>query len=161
MSLEITTNSADETRELGRRLGEMSLPGDWIGLTGELGAGKTCLVQGLALGAGVDERVPVTSPTYVICQSYPGRLPVHHLDLYRLTSSVELAEIGYDELVYGDGVCVVEWFERIPAALPGCGVTISLEIVDESSRRLYIEGEDSRGSEIVRGLLHSRPFYRA
>ncbi|HUU02906.1 MAG TPA: tRNA (adenosine(37)-N6)-threonylcarbamoyltransferase complex ATPase subunit type 1 TsaE [Myxococcota bacterium] len=152
MSLEIFTNSALETRALGRRLGKMSLPGDWIGLTGELGAGKTCLVQGLALGAGVDERVAVTSPTYVIYQSYPGRLPVHHLDLYRLMSSDELAEIGYDELVYGDGVCVVEWFERIAKARPGSGLTVSLEIVDDTSRRLYIEGEDSRGMVLVSKL---------
>jgi tRNA threonylcarbamoyladenosine biosynthesis protein TsaE len=148
MSLEIFSNSAAETRALGRRLGELSLPGDWIGLTGELGAGKTCLTQGLAQGAGVDERVAVTSPTYVICQSYPGRLPVHHLDLYRLTSPVELAEIGYDEMVYGDGVCVVEWFERIAAARPGFGLSLRLEIIDESKRRIFIEEEGIRGIQL-------------
>lgn len=149
MRLEIISNSAAETRALGRRLGELSRPGDWIGLTGELGAGKTCLVQGLATGAGVAEDVAVTSPTYVICQSYPGRLPVQHLDLYRLKSPEELAEIGYDELVFGDGVCVVEWFELIAEARPGHGLSIALEIVDEFSRRIYITAEDSRGGEII------------
>ena len=155
MRLEIVSNSAAETRALGRRLGKLSLPGDWIGLTGELGAGKTCLVQGLAAGAGVAKDVAVTSPTYVIYQSYPGRLPVHHLDLYRLKSTEELVEIGYDELVYGDGVCVVEWFELIAEARPGHGLSIGLEIIDESCRRIIVTAEDSRGGEIISRLKES------
>jgi tRNA threonylcarbamoyladenosine biosynthesis protein TsaE len=126
--------------------------GDWIGLTGELGAGKTCLTQGLALGLGVGPEVAVTSPTFVLHQTYPGRIPLHHLDLYRLCEAEELFEIGYQELLEGEGACVVEWFERIQGAQPGRGVTGRLELTDDTSRIIELDGIDSRGSELLLNL---------
>jgi tRNA threonylcarbamoyladenosine biosynthesis protein TsaE len=152
MTLELQTRSSEETKELGRKLGELAKPGDWIGLTGELGAGKTCLVQGLALGAGVDPCVPVTSPTFVILQTYPGRLPVHHLDLYRVGSLEELFEIGYTDLIHGDGIAVVEWYEQVAECAPDQGLIATLEIIDEDKRSLEISGKGIRGRELLEEL---------
>lgn len=136
----------------GRRLGERSRPGDWFGLSGELGAGKTRLVQGLARGLGVDPAVPVTSPTFVLLQTYSGRLPLHHLDLYRLSSQEELAEIGYAEIAEGGGVCAVEWWDRIPQSAVERGLAIEFSIVDEERRELVVRPLGERGQELLIGL---------
>ncbi|MBW1871203.1 MAG: tRNA (adenosine(37)-N6)-threonylcarbamoyltransferase complex ATPase subunit type 1 TsaE, partial [Deltaproteobacteria bacterium] len=145
MILELISNSPEETQQLGHKIGGLLKPGDWIGLTGELGAGKTCLTQGIAQGAGVAASVPVTSPTFIIHQTYPGRIDLYHLDLYRLSSFEELHEIGYLELVTGDGACVVEWFEKIKEAVPDQGLVISLEIVDEKESSISVSGIGKRG----------------
>lgn len=137
---------------MGRNLGSLLQGGDWIGLTGELGAGKTCLTQGLALGLEVDPQIPVTSPTFIILQTYQGRIPLHHLDLYRLSEAEELFEIGYRELVEGEGACVVEWFERIEDSLPGSGLSGRLELIDDNSRRIELSGIDNRGNELLEKL---------
>ena len=152
MSLILTTRSPDETRELGRKLGELCRPGDWIGLTGELGAGKTCLVTGLARGLEVPEGYQVTSPTFIIHQIYPGRLPLHHLDLYRIHQPAELFELGYQELLEGEGVCAVEWCEQVPGAIPESGVVVRLQIEDESNRSVEIKKIDKRGEDLLTGL---------
>ena len=152
MRLELVTRGPGETQSIGAALGRAGRPGDWIGLTGELGAGKTCLVQGLAAGAGVAEDVPVNSPTFVIHRAYPGRLTVNHLDMYRIESPVELDEIGYGELVDGDGLCAVEWFEKLPEADPGRGLMISLELIDETTRRLVLDSRCPRGTELLGAL---------
>ncbi|MBN2498714.1 MAG: tRNA (adenosine(37)-N6)-threonylcarbamoyltransferase complex ATPase subunit type 1 TsaE [Deltaproteobacteria bacterium] len=151
----IRTISAEETRRIGRVLGAALQPGDWIGLTGELGAGKTCLVQGMAEGAGVDPAVAVTSPTFTILQTYPGRLPLHHMDFYRLSSDTELFEIAYDELVEGGGACVVEWCEKLPAARPRDALVLRLQILDEDGREIAFEASGERAElllERVRGV---------
>jgi len=152
MSLTLITKSHEETRELGRKLGELCRPGDWIGLTGELGAGKTCLVTGLALGIGVPEGYQVTSPTFIIHQTYPGKFPLHHLDLYRIHEPAELFELGYQELLEGEGVCAVEWCEQVPGAIPESGVVLRLEIEDENSRAIGITKIDKRGEDLLSGL---------
>jgi tRNA threonylcarbamoyladenosine biosynthesis protein TsaE len=152
MSLTLTTKSPDETRELGRKLGELCKPGDWIGLTGELGAGKTCLVTGLARGLGVPEGHQVTSPTFIIHQIYPGRLPLHHMDLYRIHEPAELLELGYQEFLEGEGVCAVEWCEQVPGAIPDSGVVVKLIIEDETNRVIEITKIDKRGKDLLSGL---------
>lgn len=152
MSLTLTTKSPEETRKIGRILGELCRPGDWIGLTGELGAGKTCLVTGLARGLGVPEGYQVTSPTFIIHQIYPGRLELHHLDLYRIHEPAELIELGYQELLEGEGVCAVEWCEQVPGAIPDAGVIVRLEIEDETNRAVEISEIDKRGEELLSGL---------
>jgi len=149
MILELISNSPEETQQLGHKIGGLLKPGDWIGLTGELGAGKTCLTQGIAQGAGVAASVPVTSPTFIIHQTYPGRIDLHHLDLYRLSSFEELYEIGYQDLINGEGACVVEWFEKIKEAISDQGLVISLEIVDENERSITVSGIGKRGSKIL------------
>ncbi|RLB53325.1 MAG: tRNA (adenosine(37)-N6)-threonylcarbamoyltransferase complex ATPase subunit type 1 TsaE [Deltaproteobacteria bacterium] len=155
MQLELASSAAAVTRELGRWLGRQARAADWIGLGGELGAGKTTLVQGLARGAGVAASVAVNSPTFVILQTYPGRLPVHHLDFYRLEAEQELNEIGYHELLEGPGICLVEWFDRLPGADPGRGLVIELEVVDLNRRRLHLQGRGERGTELLELLERS------
>ncbi|RME26861.1 MAG: tRNA (adenosine(37)-N6)-threonylcarbamoyltransferase complex ATPase subunit type 1 TsaE [Deltaproteobacteria bacterium] len=146
---EFTSPHRDATVALGRLLGRMAAPGDWIGLSGELGAGKTTLVQGIAKGAGVPDSVPVTSPTFVIVQQYRGRLPIYHIDLYRLEGGEQLEELGYQELAEGDGICVVEWFDLIPEARPCEGLFVYLELIDEDARKVRIQAEGERAVALL------------
>lgn len=106
----ITTASPEETREVGRVLGEQARAGDVFLLTGPLGAGKTCLTQGIAWGLGVSEYA--RSPTFVIMTRYRGRLTMYHFDLYRINDPLEAWDLGLDEQLFGDGVSVVEWADR-------------------------------------------------
>ncbi len=150
MKLEFVSRSAAETRQVGKLLGRHALPGDWLGLGGELGAGKTTLVQGLARGAGVPARSAVVSPTFVICNQYRGRLPVYHFDLYRLHSFDELLETGYAEMAEGDGLCAVEWYDRIRESLPPTDLTVDLALEDRSRRRLSFRARGRRAEEWLR-----------
>jgi tRNA threonylcarbamoyladenosine biosynthesis protein TsaE len=152
MTLTLTTQSPEQTQEIARKLGELCRPGDWIGLTGELGAGKTCFVVGLARGLEVPEGHQVTSPTFIIHQTYPGKFPLHHLDLYRIHAETELIELGYQELLEGDGVCAVEWCEQVPGATPDSGLVVRLEIEDETTRAIGLTKIDKRGEDLLSGL---------
>jgi tRNA threonylcarbamoyladenosine biosynthesis protein TsaE len=154
-TLTLTTRSPEQTRQIGRKLGEFCRSGDWIGLTGDLGAGKTCFVRGLAKGLEVPEGYQVTSPTFIIHQTYPGKIPLHHLDLYRIHTGMELVELGYHEIVEGDGVCAVEWFQNVPDAMAGFGLAIEIEIVDENTRIVGMAAIDNRGSELLSRLKES------
>jgi tRNA threonylcarbamoyladenosine biosynthesis protein TsaE len=151
----IISRSVKETQAFGRRLGALLQPGDWIGLSGDLGAGKTCLTQGLALGAGVSVETDVTSPTFVLLQTYPGRLPLHHLDLYRLHHMGELIEIGYQDLLAGPGACVVEWCDQVNGARPADGLVLAIELLDQDTRSLQPEALGERGRVLVQALLES------
>lgn len=112
-----TTHSPAETEALGEALGRTAPPGALLALVGELGAGKTCLVRGLARGMGADAD-RVHSPSFVIATEYPGgRLPLHHVDLYRLERG-EIDELFFRDILYGDGVAAVEWFDRLPPPAP-------------------------------------------
>jgi tRNA threonylcarbamoyladenosine biosynthesis protein TsaE len=143
--IEATTKSAAETEALARRLAERLRPGDVVALEGPLGAGKTCFVRGLAAGLGLDPH-DVSSPTFVICQEYEpaagqggDRVPLAHLDGYRLTGPEELETIGWEEMLdAGDAVIAVEWAERFGAALPDERVTVAIDHVDETTRRVSI-----------------------
>ncbi len=116
---------ADQTRRLGRRIGALAEPGAVLALSGALGAGKTCLTQGVGEGLGVAG--PVTSPSFTILAIYEdGRLPLYHADLYRLGAADELRELGLDEVVGRDGVSVLEWAERFPELLPADHLAVSL-----------------------------------
>ncbi len=111
--------------------------GDVLALVGELGAGKTCFVQGLAHGLGVPERTYVRSPSFILMNEYPGgRLPMYHFDFYRLVDPGELADLGLDEYFYGDGVTVVEWADRFPGSMPKTARTISFRIAGETEREI-------------------------
>lgn len=132
----IDSASPEETRAAGRRLGETLGPGDVVALTGELGAGKTCFIQGLVSGLGVT--VQATSPTFVLVNEYRGRLPVHHVDAYRTSSLTELMELGLLELFDGDGVTVVEWADKLEPLLPARAIRVRLEGLGAEPRRLTI-----------------------
>ena len=133
-----TTNSPAETEDLGAALGRVLMPGTVIAYRGDLGAGKTAFTRGLARGLGYAE--PVTSPTYTIVNEYlGGRLPLFHFDMYRLRSSDDLWDIGWEDYLDRGGVCAVEWSENVEDALEDA-LTVTIEKLGEESRRITVEG---------------------
>ena len=122
----IETHSAEETFRLGEELGQKARPGQVYCLNGDLGVGKTVLTQGFAAGLGIEG--PVSSPTFTILQEYTeGRIPLYHFDVYRLAEAEELDEIGFDDYLNGDGVCLIEWAERFPETIPAEAGEIRIE----------------------------------
>ena len=134
------TNSPAETEALGQRLAERLQPGDVIAYTGDLGAGKTAFTRGLARGLGITERI--TSPTFTIVNEYQGgRLPLFHFDMYRLGSSDELFDIGWEDYLARGGVCAVEWSEIVADALEEDCIRVDIRQGDtENQRKITIEG---------------------
>jgi tRNA threonylcarbamoyladenosine biosynthesis protein TsaE len=149
--MQITTHSDDETRNFGERLGQLLQPGDVIGLSGQLGAGKTTLSQGLGLGLGVEE--PVSSPTFALVHEYRGRIPVWHLDTYRVGSLDELIDLSWDDLLAGGGVLLIEWPQRIEAALPAQRLDITLRYVSEDTRELTLVPHGARMTALLHQLI--------
>ena len=148
----VRSGSPEETHGLGVRLGRLLQPGDFVGLVGELGAGKTHLVRGVAEGAGV-ERSQVASPTFAIVYPYQGRLTLYHADLYRLADYDELYATGFLDLVGGDGAVLVEWLDRIPQAAPREFLRITLRDAGEDSRELVAEAWGTRPAELLTAWL--------
>lgn len=136
----IQTHSPEQTETLGKKLAGLLRPGDVIAYYGDLGAGKTAFTRGIAAGLGVKE--PVTSPTYTIVNEYlSGKLPLFHFDMYRLSSSDELFDIGWEDYLARGGVCAVEWSENVEDALTGAiRITIEKDTDDPDGRRIIIEG---------------------
>jgi tRNA threonylcarbamoyladenosine biosynthesis protein TsaE len=118
------TGSAAATLDLARSLSALARPGDLVLLIGEMGAGKTAFAQGFAAGLGVQD--PVTSPTFTLVRHYRGRMPMHHVDVYRLDSIAEVADLGLSELLDSDGVTLIEWGDAIVSVLPGDHLQIAL-----------------------------------
>lgn len=139
--MEYITNSPEETEALGQKLGAVLKPGALIAYRGDLGAGKTAFTRGLARGLG--SAMSVTSPTYTIVNEYTdGRLPLFHFDMYRLSSSDELWDIGWEDYLERGGVCAVEWSENVADALEDA-IWITLEKLGDETRRITIEGDDT------------------
>ena len=138
--MQITTHSADETQALGQKLASRLAPGDVIAYFGDLGAGKTAFTRGLAQGLGITD--PVTSPTYTIVNEYlSGRIPLFHFDMYRLSSSDELFDIGWEDYLSRGGVCTVEWSENVEDALQDAiRVTIEKDADEPDTRHITITG---------------------
>lgn len=145
------TTAPGETRELGRVLGSALQEPALIRLSGELGAGKTCFVQGLARGLGVAEEEAVTSPTFTLMNHYHGRLDLYHFDLYRIAHADELIEMGMDEFLPGRGVAVVEWAERLSAG-EATTLSIHFEHAGEDVRRLTFASGDGSGERLLEQL---------
>ena len=117
---------SEETMRTGRMLGESAAPGQVYALVGDLGVGKTVFTKGFAEGLGIEE--PVNSPTFTILQIYEeGRLPLYHFDVYRIEEPEEMEEVGFDDYIYGDGVCLIEWANRIEEILPGETIYVVIE----------------------------------
>jgi len=139
---EMISHTAEETHAFGVQLGQAAEPGDVILMTGELGAGKTTMTQGIAEGLGVAERP--RSPTFVMATEYMGRMPLYHLDLYRVEQAAELGELGLDEYMSGDGITVIEWADRTPDAFPSGCLRISLEPMDDLTRHITLTAMGER-----------------
>ena len=139
--LTVVTKRAEETKKLGEKIGKQLTSKKVICLIGELGAGKTCLAQGIA--QGLDVKRWVTSPTFIIINEYKGRLPVYHFDLYRLKKWEEINDLGYEEYFYGEGVAIIEWAEKIKPLWPTNHLKIQLTMIDETTRKIVVSGLDN------------------
>jgi len=137
----LTTSGADETRRVGAAMGRAAQAGDIILLQGELGAGKTTLTQGILRGLGSDDYA--SSPTFVLISQYPARLTLYHVDLYRISKPEDTFELGLDEILDGDGLCVVEWAERALEQFPAEHLTVKLLRTGDETRSLVIEASGS------------------
>ena len=135
------THSPEDTEKLGAALAQRLKPGTIIAYTGDLGAGKTAFTRGLAKGLGYTQ--PVTSPTYTIVNEYPGgRLPLFHFDMYRLASSDDLWDIGWEDYLERGGVCAVEWSENVADAMEGA-IRVDIAKLSDDTREITIEGENA------------------
>jgi len=146
----IVTTSAEETVDLGERLGKMLGPGDVIALFGDLGAGKTTLTKGIAVGMGLE--ADIHSPTFTLIHEHPGRVQLYHVDLYRLSHEEEIETLGLEEYIYSDGVTVIEWADRMKSLLPKDRMDITLLMRGETERELTFETESERVAKIIEGL---------
>ena len=139
--MEFITNSPLETENVGEALGKVLRPGSILAYEGDLGAGKTAFTRGLARGLGATEQV--TSPTYTIVNEYlSGRMPLFHFDMYRLASSDDLWDIGWEDYLERGGVCAVEWSENVADAMEDA-ITVCIQKLGEESRRITIEGGEA------------------
>lgn len=147
----VTTRSAAATRAFARRLAGRLRVGDVLGLIGDLGSGKTTFVQGLAAGLGIGKEARVRSPSFTVANVYEGgRLPLYHLDFFRHDDYDEIAALGYEEYVYGEGVCAIEWLDRIAAAAPRDFLAIRFEEKGPTERALTLTAHGARAEEILR-----------
>jgi len=150
-SLDFISHSEAQTRRLGARLGELLQSGDVICLAGELGAGKTCLAQGIGQGLGIEG--PITSPSFTLINEYrpeQARLPFYHIDLYRIEEAKETLSLGLEEYFYGEGACVVEWADRALQALPAEHLWIELRYIVETKRGLLMKALGKRYEQLLR-----------
>ena len=135
--MEYFSHSETETSKVGFELASQLKPGDVIAMYGDLGAGKTAFVRGLAEGLGLDARV--SSPTFTIVNEYLGKTPLFHFDMYRLSDADELFEIGWEDYITRGGICVVEWSENVEEAFYNDTIRIHIEKIDDSSRKIKID----------------------
>jgi tRNA threonylcarbamoyladenosine biosynthesis protein TsaE len=151
--LTLITHGADETRKLGTMLGELAQPGDIFLLSGNLGVGKTCLTQGIVWGLGSLEYA--LSPTFVLMREIHGRLPLYHIDLYRLDAIAEITDLGLDDYLYGHGLCVIEWAEKGLAVLPAEHLLIEIEYTGDSDRSLQLKASGKYYEKLLTSLNKS------
>lgn len=146
----LRTKSPGETRKVGYLIGRLLEKGDIITLYGDLGSGKTCLIQGIASGAGVSEKY-IASPTFIMINEYEGRIPFYHIDLYRIGAS-ELEGVGFREYFSADGATAVEWAERAENELPDERLSIYFTISGMRSRRITLEPKGERYVNLIRQI---------
>lgn len=147
LDIQFTSHSPEETQSIGRILGEYSAAGDVILLIGELGAGKTCLTQGILNGLGSTELA--RSPTFVLIAEHEGRIPLYHMDLYRVGAVAQAEDLGIDEYLEGDGLTVVEWADNVPGLFSDEALKIRLDSVSESERRLMFADPSNKFTGVL------------
>ena len=136
MAQSFRTHSPEETQAIGERVGQNLKPGDIVALIGDLGAGKTCLTQGIARGVKIEPNQIVNSPSYTLINEYAGKIPIYHIDLYRLQRREEILDLGLEEYLEGNGICIIEWADRMLDLLPEGCMTIELSWEDEFIRNI-------------------------
>jgi tRNA threonylcarbamoyladenosine biosynthesis protein TsaE len=149
--VEFTSYSPENTQAFGKRMGQMAKENDVFLLTGTLGAGKTCLTQGIVWGLGCQEYA--RSPTFILATTYQGRLPIYHLDLFRIENSLDLLDIGIEEYLEGEGVCIIEWADKTNGIFPLNSIKIHLEYTSvRSHRKITIVAPDTFSSDLMAGF---------
>jgi tRNA threonylcarbamoyladenosine biosynthesis protein TsaE len=150
MKASFISQSHQDTIQYGRILAHALSPGSVVGLIGELGAGKTCLIKGIASTmAGISED-DITSPTFTILQEFESAIPIYHFDLYRIRSVEDLHDIGFDEYLHGEGVTVIEWADKVADVLRGPCLIISIDFINASKRRFTFRAQGNKYIEILR-----------
>jgi tRNA threonylcarbamoyladenosine biosynthesis protein TsaE len=149
-TLRLISHSPEQTQHLGTCIGKLAKTGDVFLLTGNLGSGKTCLTQGIAWGLDVKEYA--FSPSFVIVREYRGRLPLYHIDFYRLNRIEEIVDLGLDEYLYDKGVCVVEWAEKGLAVLPKENLLINLSYISDTERTISLKPKGHRYTQVLKSL---------
>lgn len=149
---QFTTRNLEQTQALGQRIGRLLQAGTVIALIGDLGSGKTSLVQGLAKGLDVSQNYYITSPTFNLINTYPGRHPLFHVDLYRITSPLEIDDIGLLDALSGDGVVVVEWADNLPTGLLAEHLWIHMQVTGENSRQIRLRARRRKGEDLIHQL---------
>ena len=135
--LELFSNSAEDTINIGKKIGSSLTKGTVIAFKGTLASGKTTLTKGIAEALEIDE--VITSPTFTLVSEYEGKLPLYHFDVYRLDTVEDFLNIGSEEMMYGEGVCAIEWSEKIESALPKDAIIIDIEILTPETRKITIK----------------------
>ena len=133
MRLNLTTSSAEETIEFGRKIGAMLKGGEIIAMQGTLAAGKTTITKGIAESLGVKDTI--TSPTFCLISEYEGKIPLYHMDVYRLDGGEDFINLGVEDMIYGKGVSIIEWSEKVMSELPKQTIILKLEPVENTTNR--------------------------
>jgi len=153
--LVIQTRSASETIRVGKTVGSRLLLGDVVALVGELGAGKTQFIKGLAAGAGIENSAYISSPSFTLIHEYPGKIPFYHIDLFRLGREQEAEELGLEDYFQGRGITAIEWADKIPSLLPEELLFISITYLDKNIRSVEIAGRGRRYEDLVNQVQSS------
>jgi len=155
------TKSTLETIRVGKDIGQRLLPGDVVALVGELGAGKTQLIKGLAAGVGIENSAYISSPSFTLIHEYPGEIPLYHVDLFRLGREQEAEELGLEEYFQGRGITAIEWADKIPSLLPQELLFISIASMDKNIRSVEISGRGERYLNLVDQIQSSESRVRS
>ena len=156
LEAKLISRSPEATQKLGSRLGELAQPGDVFLLVGKLGSGKTFLTQGIAWGLGIQDYAQ--SPSFVIMRELYGRLPLYHIDLFRLDRIEEIEGLGLDDYLYGQGVCVIEWAEKGLPLLPSGHLLIEIEYLSDTERSFELKPRGKRHRELLAQLMSSNSY---